>query len=101
MIIRNTEVIEFIVKAMRVQMNNADMCKQGCDTFRCITYDNGKTNNNQHSHKLLVFTAGNRVTAGKAGAIEAIVEAMKTHIDNDDVCENGCCALANITTNGK
>ena len=38
--------------------------------------------------------------AGECGAIEAIVSAMKTHIDNSGVCENGCWALENIARNG-
>ena len=37
--------------------------------------------------------------AGGVGAIEAIVSAMKTHIDNADVCEQGCGSLKNITKN--
>ena len=38
--------------------------------------------------------------AGKCGAIEAVVSAMKTHTENANVCEKGCCALQNITING-
>ena len=30
-----------------------------------------------------------------------ILNAMRTHIDNAGVCENGCGALWNITANGK
>ena len=41
----------------------------------------------------------NIVTAGKCGAIEAVVSAMKTHTDNANVCEKGCGALINITAN--
>ena len=37
--------------------------------------------------------------AGRAGAIEAIVSAMKTHIDNAGVCEQGYRALGNIAFN--
>ena len=39
--------------------------------------------------------------AGTAGGIEAIVKAINTHINNSDVCENGCNALWNMTANGK
>ena len=38
--------------------------------------------------------------AGGAGAIDVIVSAMKTHIDNAGVCGQGCKALGNITVNG-
>ena len=43
----------------------------------------------------------NRVTAGKCGAIEAVVSAMKTHPDNADVCHYGCWALESIVIDGK
>ena len=39
--------------------------------------------------------------AGECGAIEAILDAMKAHPNNADVCEQGCRALVNITVDGK
>ena len=48
----------------------------------------------------LGFTADNQVKAGRAGAIDVIVSAMKTHINNAGVCEHGCGALRRITVNG-
>ena len=39
--------------------------------------------------------------AGAAGGIEAVMKAINTHINNADVCENGCSALWNMTVNGK
>ena len=48
-----------------------------------------------HKHTL----DDNSVTAGKCGAIEAVVSAMKTHLNNAGVCEKGCGALINITAN--
>ena len=36
---------------------------------------------------------------GKTGGIEAIIKAINTHINNDDVCKNGCGALCNIAAN--
>ena len=41
----------------------------------------------------------NKVTAGKCGAIEAVVSAMKTHLNNTSVCHYGCWALTNFTIN--
>ena len=37
--------------------------------------------------------------AGAAGGIEAVVKAINTHIDNADVCKQGCGALKNMTLN--
>ena len=45
-------------------------------------------------------TDDNRVRAGEGGAIEVILNAMRTHINNAGVCEAGCGALGNITENG-
>ena len=39
--------------------------------------------------------------AGATGGIEAIVNAINTHINNVGVCEMGCAALMSITDNGK
>ena len=38
---------------------------------------------------------------GAAGVIETIVKAISTHINNVNVCEQGCDLLNNITGNGK
>lgn len=45
--------------------------------------------------------ANNQVKAGQFGAIEVILDAIKIHVSNADVCEKGCGALWNITVNGK
>ena len=40
--------------------------------------------------------------AETAGVIEAVVRAISAHIDNADVCIQGCCALRNMVSgNGK
>ena len=39
--------------------------------------------------------------AGEAGAIEAIVKAINTHIDDVDTCYRGCVALSDMTLDGK
>ena len=45
------------------------------------------------------FTDENAAAAGEAGGIETVVKAMNTHINNPDMCENGCGALNNMTAN--
>ena len=60
--------------------------------------------NNQLDTRLLSFNYpdDNRIKAREAGAIEVIVNAMNAHINNGDICENGCGALMSITyKNGK
>ena len=36
-----------------------------------------------------------------AGGIEAVVKAIDIHMNNLDVCKQGCGALWNMTVNGK
>ena len=46
----------------------------------------------------LGLTDDNRVMAGRAGAIETVVSAMKTHSNNAGVCEQGRGAVGKGTT---
>ena len=39
--------------------------------------------------------------AGAAEGIETVVKAINTHINNVDVCKQGCGALWSMTINGK
>ena len=41
----------------------------------------------------------NKTKAGKAGAIETIVSAMKAHVENANACNSGFNTLLNITQN--
>ena len=45
------------------------------------------------------WTDENQVKAGAAGGIDAVVKAINTHINNADVCEQGCIALGIMTVN--
>ncbi len=49
---------------------------------------------------LLVFSDENAMLAGKAGAIDAVVAAMRTHVDHAGVSEQACGALMNICKSG-
>ena len=51
------------------------------------------------SHTLLI--AKDVAVAGETGVIGAVIEAMNTHINNVNVCRNGCFVLNRITFNGK
>ena len=39
--------------------------------------------------------------AGAVEGVEAVVKAINTHINNADVCAQGCGALRIMTVNGK
>ena len=42
----------------------------------------------------------NKVLAGKAGAIDAVVAAMRAHVGNAGVLEQACDAMCRICLNG-
>ena len=44
--------------------------------------------------------ADNKITAGRAGAIEAVVAGMQRHVDVAGVQEQGAWAIKNMTING-
>ena len=64
-----------------------------------ITITHNMTTTTRCNGISLGFTDDNKVKAGRAGAIDVIVSAMKTHSNNADVCEQGCGALWAITLN--
>ena len=74
-------------------MDNSDSCKKGCNTLWDLTDNNRKSVSLEVKKQI---TVENKVKAGAAGGIEAVVKAINTHIDNSDVCEKGCGALWNM-----
>lgn len=48
------------------------------------------------------FLVENKIEAGNSGAINAIIDAIYTNINNANMCKDGCTALSSIIkTNGK
>ena len=86
------------MKAINTHIDNADVCENGCWALRNMTFNNGKTAN-KNSKSTNEMLDENQVNAGTVGGIEAVVKAVNTHIDNADVCEQGCGALWNMTCN--
>lgn len=42
-----------------------------------------------------------KIRAGRLGAIEAIINILHRHINNAEVCKEGCCALNYIIIDRK
>lgn len=49
---------------------------------------------------VIKLSAGNQAKAGEIGGIETVLKAMNTHLYNNKLCVNGCCALWNMTSKG-
>ena len=90
--------IEAVVKAINTHIGSVDVCRTGCATLLNMII-NGKALIKQQIKSKNKLTVENRVKAGAAGGIEAVVKAINAHINNAGVCENGCGALWNMTTN--
>ena len=90
--------IEAVVKAINTHINNADVCRTGCGALWDMA-NNSKTLISQQALSKMKQTAENKVKAGETGGIEAVVKAISIHIDNADVCQQGCSTLWCMTVN--
>lgn len=43
----------------------------------------------------------NKARVGECGGIDVIVSVMKTHMNNSEICQQGCGTFMNIMNNGK
>lgn len=48
---------------------------------------------------IFILIADNQFLAIQANAVENVIETLKTHIDNPDVCTCGCGAIWNMSKN--
>ena len=91
--------IEAVVKAINTHKDNKEVCREGCRALRNIISKDCKkcpTTNNTNCK-----TDENELRAGEAGAIEAILDVLKEHTNNLEVCKQGCDALDNMTKMSK
>ena len=85
--------IDVVIKAINKYIHYPLLCKQGCSALCDATTTIGKPFNTKDRK---IFLDINRVIAGTTGGIDAIIRALNTHINDSDVCENGCGALWNV-----
>eukprot|EP00218_Dolichomastix_sp_CCMP3274_P002825 CAMPEP_0170162002 /NCGR_PEP_ID=MMETSP0033_2-20121228/76878_1 /TAXON_ID=195969 /ORGANISM="Dolichomastix tenuilepis, Strain CCMP3274" /LENGTH=365 /DNA_ID=CAMNT_0010399627 /DNA_START=15 /DNA_END=1109 /DNA_ORIENTATION=- len=72
-----------LVQVMSSDVNSAVVQEQGCAALRCLTANNDE----------------NRRTAGAAGAVEAVVAALRVHGSSAAVQTWGCWAMGYLTAN--
>ena len=99
-----SDIINVIIKAMGIHINSPGVCEYGCVALSNIASDGNLKKRSQFGnsfHNLFVFLDKNEIKAGKAGAIEVVIKAIGTHTSNKRICEKGCRALSNLTSNGK
>ena len=93
--------IKPIVMAVSLHMANAEVCESGCGALWNMTVDGMRRRGGSMLVKFLRELADNQVKAGDAGAVEVVVKAMDTHINDVGACISCCGALWNISKNGK
>ena len=47
------------------------------------------------------FSAENQMKAGEAGGIETMVKVLEAHINNFEICKQGCMAIMVMAVNSK
>lgn len=50
---------------------------------------------------LYIYKVNSQAIAGKAGACDALINMMNSHIGNSSLCEQGCSSLQIITADRK
>ena len=93
---KKSGIIEAITKSLKVHIKNAEMYRVGCILLRNITTDSSKKPFLITSNEKFNKTDENKEEAGKAGAIETITKAIKTHKADEKICYEGCRALESI-----
>ena len=95
--------IKAVVKAINAHIDSPSVCEAGCGALWNMINGNGKNTDKESECKALQWngTAENQIKAGAAGGIEAVVKAIKTHINNSSICKLGCGALCNMIKSGK
>ena len=97
---RAVEGIKAVVKVIKTHIDNASVCYRGCGALWNMVHGNGKGNNKGIENKVKRVDE-NRAKAGAEKGIEAVVEAINSHIDNVHVCCAGCAVLSTMAINGK
>lgn len=93
-------VVDVILDVMKTHANDAVICENGSRILWNITASSG-TIVFKYINDIFIIAADNQMKTGECGAIEIVLNAIKLHINNTNVCESGCGALWSITTNGK
>ena len=88
--------IEVTVRAMDRFITNLNICERGAQTIRNVS-TNGIKWIKFKFKKMILFLARNKEIAGRAGAIESIVDIIRRHIANVDICESSLAALWSVT----
>lgn len=97
-----TGAIDVVLDVMKAHISSPCVCENGCGVLKTIALDCKKNILLKRGGLIIQnnVIVDNAVKAGQSGAIGMIVSAIKRHISNPGVCEQGCKALINIAVNG-
>ena len=87
-----------MLEVMKRYIDNDITCLSGCVALSILVEDSCK-----YLGTLLLFKQRNsgegQARAREAGGIEVVLDAMKRHIDSDEICSNGCETLHCLVKN--
>ena len=94
------KIIEILTKIISTYISNVEICKWGLNALCSLAfpYDGKVPPKHSVHHNMKII---NVKVAVSVGGIETVLKAINTHINNAGVCYAGCCALRNMTVNGK
>ena len=109
-LVEKSGAIEAVVAVMRAHVASADVSEAACRAFINICCNHGSFlfDYDRCCHgcpsiaalcrrlRSCLWAGENQAMAGKSGAVDALVAAMRAHVDDAGVSENACWALFNI-----
>lgn len=92
-------LIDTIVCAMKTHISNAEVCQQGCGALSNISFHSKSNNVEITPGETITISVDNKMRVGECESIDTITNIMKMHVNDAEICYNGCGVLMNITIN--
>ena len=87
------------MSSLRENIGDAERMEQACKKLSSMVSLHG-TLGLLSKFELYSVAGENALLVGRAGAIDAVVAAMMTHVDKAGLSEHACHAMSNICMNG-
>lgn len=84
---------------MKTHISNAEVCQQGCGALSNISFHSKSNNVEITPGETITISVDNKMRVGECESIDTITNIMKMHVNDAEICYNGCGVLMNITIN--
>lgn len=89
--------IEVILDLMKMHISIPGICECGCNTLKNIVLNCKFVLTYQYLNITICNSVDNKLKAVQYGVIDIVLNTLRTHISNPDVCKMSCGVLYNIS----